>query len=170
MNIDISNNTGHRRLYDIMFFSFLATFIASVENMFPRPLPYFRIGLAFIILLLVLDKFSLKEMILLVVIKNSTVGIVFAYIFTAPFYLGLCGGVVSIIVMKILSKSKLFSLFGLSLVGSVSNNLIQLLLAKHIFSLPDIGLLLPIVMLFSLISGSIVGVFAIFLNMDIGKE
>lgn len=168
MNIDISQNSGTRRLYDIIFFSFLATLIASIENMFPRPLPYCRIGLAFIILLLVLDKFSLKELILLIIIKNTTVAVMFAYIFTAPFYLGLLGGVVSIIAMKIASKPKLLSAFGLSLIGSVSNNITQLILAKHIFSLPDIDILIPIVIGFSIVSGSIVGIFAIVLS-DNGK-
>ncbi len=169
MDIDISSNKGHRRLYDVIFFSFLATFIACIENMFPRPLPYCRIGLAFIILLLVLDKFTLKELILLIIIKNTTVSIMFAYIFTAPFYLGLTGGVISIIVMKIASKPQIFSLFGLSLLGAVSNNIVQLLLAKYIFSLPDVQILMPIVMTFSIVSGSIVGIFAIFLNNDTDK-
>ncbi len=168
MYLDISNNKGRRRLYDIIFFSFIATFMASIENMFPRPLPYCRIGLAFIILLLVIDRFSLKELIILIVIKNATVAIIFAYIFTAPFYLGLSGGVASIIAMKMLSKTKLLSSFGLSLIGSLVNNIVQLLVAKRIFLLPDIGILMQVVMTFSIISGSIVGIFAIVLSDDVG--
>ncbi len=164
MIADISKHKSMRRIYDIIFFSFLATFIASLENMFPRPLPYFRIGFTFVILLLVLNIFSMKELILLVIIKNITVSLVFAYIFTPPFYLGLSGGIISVIMMKAFEKTKLLSLFGLSIIGAVSNNIVQLMLAKYLFSLPSIKILLPIIMIFSIISGSIVGIFSIFLN------
>lgn len=161
---EISHHKSMRRIYDIIFFSFLATFIASLENMFPRPLPYFRIGFAFIIIILVLNTFSLKELILLIIIKNITVSLIFAYIFTPPFYLGISGGLISVIIMKMFAKTKLLSLFGLALIGAVSNNIIQLIVAKYLFSLPSIQILLPMIMIFSIISGSIVGIFAMFLN------
>ncbi len=97
--INIIKYKSMRRIYDIIFFSFLATFIASLENMFPRPFPYSRIGFSFIIIVLVLKHFSLKELLLLIAIKNITVSLLFAYIFTPPFYLGLGGGIASVIVM-----------------------------------------------------------------------
>ena len=48
---NIKSHTGKRRIYDIIFFAFLSSFIAAVENMFPRPIPYFRIGFSFVIVL-----------------------------------------------------------------------------------------------------------------------
>ena len=66
----IKTHTGKRRIYDIIFFAFLSSFIAAVENMFPRPIPYFRIGFSFIIVLMVVDVFSFKELLLLILIKN----------------------------------------------------------------------------------------------------
>ena len=41
---EIKLHKGKRRIYDIIFFAFISSFIAALENMFPRPIPYFRIG------------------------------------------------------------------------------------------------------------------------------
>ena len=132
--------------------------------MFPRPIPYFRIGFSFIIVIIVLDSFTLREMILLIFIKNLSVAIAFAYIFTPPFYLGLCGGIVSVIIMKFMRVFKnTFSFFGISLAGALTSNLSQAFLSKYLFHLPDIKFLIVPVLVLSLITGSIVGIITIFL-------
>ena len=163
----LKSHTGKRRIYDIIFFAFLSSFIAAVENMFPRPVPYFRIGFSFIIVLMVIDVFKFRELILLILIKNISVAIVFAYIFTPPFYLGLCGGITSIIIMKLMSYFKnTFSIFGISLAGSLISNLSQAFLSKYLFSLPDISFLIVPVFVLSLITGSIVGIITMILSVE----
>ena len=163
----IKSHTDKRRIYDIIFFAFLSSFIAAVENMFPRPVPYFRIGFSFIIVLMVIDVFKFRELILLILIKNISVAIVFAYIFTPPFYLGLCGGITSIIIMKLMSYLKnTFSIFGISLAGSLISNLSQAFLSKYLFSLPDISFLIVPVFVLSLITGSIVGIITMILSSE----
>ena len=161
---EIKFHKGKRRIYDIIFFAFLSSFIATLENMFPRPIPYFRIGFSFIIIITVLDAFKLRELILLILIKNISVAIAFAYIFTPPFYLGLCGGIVSVIIMKLMRYFKgAFSFFGISLAGALTSNLSQAFLSKYLFNLPDIKFLIVPVFVISLITGSVVGIMAIFL-------
>ena len=51
---EIKLHKGKRRIYDIIFFAFISSFIAALENMFPRPIPYFRIGFSFIIIIIVI--------------------------------------------------------------------------------------------------------------------
>ena len=161
---EIKLHKGKRRIYDIIFFAFISSFIAALENMFPRPIPYFRIGFSFIIVIIVLDSFTLREMILLIFIKNLSVAIAFAYIFTPPFYLGLCGGIVSVIIMKFMRVFKnTFSFFGISLAGALTSNLSQAFLSKYLFHLPDIKFLIVPVLVLSLITGSIVRIITIFL-------
>ena len=161
---EIKLHKGKRRIYDIIFFAFISSFIAALENMFPRPIPYFRIGFSFIIVIIVLDSFTLREMILLIFIKNLSVAIAFAYIFTPPFYLGLCGGIVSVVIMKFMRVFKnTFSFFGISLAGALTSNLSQAFLSKYLFHLPDIKFLIVPVLVLSLITGSIVGIITIFL-------
>ena len=156
-----------RRIYDIIFFAFISSFIAAFENMFPRPIPYFRIGFSFIIIIIVLDSFKLREMILLILIKNLSVAIAFAYIFTPPFYLGLCGGIVSVIIMKFMRVFKnTFSFFGISLAGALTSNLSQAFLSKYLFHLLDIKFLIVPVFILSLITGSVVGIITIFLIIN----
>ena len=129
----IKSHTGKRRIYDIIFFAFISSFIAAVENMFPRPIPYFRIGFSFIVILMVIDVFKFRELLLLIFIKNVSVAIVFAYILTPPFYLGLCGGITSVIIMKMMSYLKnTFSIFGISLAGALVSNLSQAFLSKYL--------------------------------------
>ncbi len=161
---EIKFHKGKRRIYDIIFFAFLSSFIAALENMFPRPIPYFRIGFSFIIIITVLDAFKLRELILLILIKNISVAIAFAYIFTPPFYLGLCGGIVSVIIMKLMRYFKgAFSFLGISLMGALTSNLSQAFLSKYLFNLPDIKFLIVPVFVISLITGSVVGIMTIFL-------
>lgn len=161
---EIKFHKGKRRIYDIIFFAFLSSFIAALENMFPRPIPYFRIGFSFIIIITILDAFKLRELILLILIKNISVAIAFAYIFTPPFYLGLCGGIVSVIIMKLMRYFKsAFSFFGISLIGALTSNLSQAFLSKYLFNLPDIKFLIVPVFIISLITGSVVGIMTIFL-------
>ncbi|WP_432632744.1 Gx transporter family protein [Brachyspira sp.] len=161
---EIKFHKGKRRIYDIIFFAFLSSFIASLENMFPRPIPYFRIGFSFIIIITVLDAFKLRELILLILIKNISVAIAFAYIFTPPFYLGLCGGIVSVIIMKLMRYFKsAFSFLGISLIGALTSNLSQAFLSKYLFNLPDVKFLIVPVFVVSLITGSVVGIMTIFL-------
>lgn len=161
---EIKFHKGKRRIYDIIFFAFLSSFIAALENMFPRPIPYFRIGFSFIIVITVLDAFKLRELILLILIKNISVAIAFAYIFTPPFYLGLCGGIVSVIIMKLMRYLKsAFSFLGISLMGALTSNLSQAFLSKYLFNLPDIKFLIVPVFIISLITGSVVGIITIFL-------
>ena len=161
---EIKFHKGKRRIYDIIFFAFLSSFIAALENMFPRPIPYFRIGFSFIIIITVLDAFKLRELILLILIKNISVAIAFAYIFTPPFYFGLCGGIVSVIIMKLMRYFKVaFSFFGISLTGALTSNLSQAFLSKYLFNLPDIKFLIVPVFVISLITGSVVGIMTIFL-------
>lgn len=161
---NIKYNKGKRRIYDIIFFAFLSSFIAALENMFPRPIPYFRIGFSFIIIIMVLDSFKLRELIFLILIKNVSVAIAFAYIFTPPFYLGLCGGIASVIVMKLMRYfQNVFSFFGISLAGAITSNLSQAFLSKFLFNLPDIKFLIVPVLILSLITGSVVGIITVFL-------
>ena len=164
----INSHRGKRRVYDIIFFAFLSSFIAALENMFPRPIPYFRIGFSFIIILIILDYFKMSELLLLIFIKNISVAIVFAYIFTPPFYLGLIGGVCSVIVMKFCRlMPNIFSFLGVSLMGSLSSNLSQAFLAKYLFSIPSIQFLIIPVLILSLITGFVVGIFTLFFNKNL---
>ena len=168
---NIKSHTGKRRIYDIIFFAFLSSFIAAVENMFPRPIPYFRIGFSFVIVLMVVDVFTFKELLLLIFIKNVSVALAFAYILTPPFYLGLCGGITSIIVMKLMSYLKnTFSIFGVSLAGALISNLSQAFLSKYLFKLPDIRFLIVPVFILSLITGSIVAIITMILCSDNYKK
>lgn len=164
---EIKTHTGKRRVYDIIFFAFLSSFIAAIENMFPRPIPYFRIGFSFIIILMVLDSFNLKELLLMIAIKNISVAIVFAYILTPPFYLGITGGIMSVIVMKLMRNFRnIFSLLGVSIAGALISNLSQAILSQYLFNLPDIKFLILPVLIISLITGSIIGIFTIIFNRE----
>ncbi|WP_456059837.1 Gx transporter family protein [Brachyspira pilosicoli] len=164
---EIKTHTGKRRVYDIIFFAFLSLFIAAIENMFPRPIPYFRIGFSFIIILMVLDSFNLKELLLMIAIKNISVAIVFAYILTPPFYLGITGGIMSVIVMKLMRNFRnIFSLLGVSIAGALVSNLSQAILSQYLFNLPDIKFLILPVLIISLITGSIIGIFTIIFNRE----
>ena len=69
----------------IAFFASLCLFLSAVEYVIPKPLPFMRLGLANMPLVLALYVFGAKEILLLVLLKilgqGFITGTLFSYIF-----------------------------------------------------------------------------------------
>lgn len=150
-------------IYTTIFFAFLSVLMASAENLIPRPLPYLRLGLAFIPILIIIEKISYREAIFIIFAKSLTLSLLFASFLTPAFIMGLSGGLASVVVMKSLSKMpRIFSLVGVSLAGSVVSNCVQLITARVLFDLPNLLRLVPLIVIFASVSGIVTGIIALF--------
>ena len=73
----------------------------------------------------------------------------------------------SVIVMKAMRNFRnIFSLLGVSIAGALVSNLSQAILSQYLFNLPDIKFLILPVLIISLITGSIIGIFTIIFNRE----
>ncbi len=141
----------------------LSLFLASLEFLFPKPIPFMRLGLANIPLLLSLPLFNWKQFSVLILIKVLGQGIINGTLLSYPFFLSLTGTYSSGIVMYTLYKywSQKISMVGISLMGSFCSMISQSTLAVFfilgIHAWPIVLTLLWI----AIASGLIIGVFTL---------
>lgn len=154
------NLSSTRRLTTIAFLGAVGIALFVLESYIPMPLPFLKIGLANIssvIALILLDTTGMLAVVLLRVV----VGSLFIGTFMSPaFVLAISAGVGSAIAMavvKTLAKN-LFSALGLSLIGSVTHVVIQLLIVRFVYVQHAAVLqLMPLLLLTAFIGGAVVG-------------
>ena len=140
----------------------ICLFLASIEYVIPKPLPFLRIGLANLPLLLALDLFPVSHFFLLLGIKILGQSLIQGSLFSFAFLLSLGGSLSSGLVMlaarRALKGST--SLIGISILGAMASNLVQLTLARYLVFGRSVWMIAPAFLLVGLISASILGYLA----------
>ena len=170
----LQNNMAFSPNRKISFLSLLITIgliIFIFEIYIPRPLPWLKPGFANIATLLALYLFDFKAAII-VVIGRVILGSLLVGTFLNPaFFLAFAGGIGSTIVMSIFKSyfSRFFSIFGVSIIGAITHNIIQLLLVSFIIiQHATILFLLPILILSALFTGLVVAFFSHYILKNLG--
>ncbi|TDI90772.1 MAG: Gx transporter family protein [Caldithrix sp.] len=133
------------------------------ESAIPRPLPWLKPGLSNLVTLIALYCYGFRAAFLVMLIRVITGAFVLGTLFNPVFLFALSGGIVSTVVMALLytNFSQTFSVLGVSFLGAFTHNFVQLLLAAFlIVGSTQVFYLMPIMLLSSLFSGFLVGVFA----------
>lgn len=143
--------------YRIALLSAYALALHGFEHLIPTPIPWLRLGLANIITLVALLLYGFRASMMVTIIRVLLASI-FKGTFLGPsFILSLGGGVASTAAMGFIYSisGSLFGPVGLSLVGSVSHNLTQLLLAYFLFiqRIEAIIIITPIILLIGTFTG-----------------
>lgn len=139
----------------------LCLFFSVAEQAVPRPLPFFRLGLSNIPLVLALDFMSLPELLLLGAIKTLAQGLVGGGIFSYVFAFSALGCLASLFTMSLAHRipSRLIGPAGISTLGALASNLAQGLLSYFFIFGPDSLLILPITLSVGSLSGFVMGIF-----------
>lgn len=156
----MNNFTSTRRLTTIAFLSAAGSALFVLESYIPMPLPFLKIGLANISSVIGLMVLGTTGM-LTVVALRVVVGSFLVGTFMSPaFVLAFSAGVASAAAMAIVKATtrNFFSPFGLSLIGSVTHVVAQLMIVRFVY-VENAGVLqlLPLLLLTALIGGSVVG-------------
>ena len=108
-------------------------FLSTIEFLIPKPVPFFRLGLANLPILLALRKESPRFILSLVGLKILGQALVNGTLFSYIFVFSTAGSLASGITMTILSflPARFLSLIGISVMGALSSNLVQILLARY---------------------------------------
>jgi heptaprenyl diphosphate synthase len=137
-------------------------FLATIEYLIPKPLPFMRIGLANLPLILALDLFPPGPFALLVLIKISGQALITGTLFSYVFLFSLAGSTVSALVMyslrRFLGKNRI-GFTGAGIAGAVLSNLVQLGLARTLVFGEGVRFLAPLFLASGLISGGVLGFF-----------
>lgn len=143
------------------FLAALCLFLAAVEYAIPKPLPFLRLGLAnlpVIIALFILPAREIYKLILLKIIGQALVtGTLFSYVFLFSAAGSLASGLVMLGVHRIFKNH--ISCIGLSLAGAAANNLAQLAVAHLVLFGSATKYIAPILLISGAATGLILGIF-----------
>lgn len=140
--------------------SSLALIFSYVEAIIPfnAGIPGVKLGIANIVTVIALYKFSIKHAAIVSFIRIMVAGFLFSGLFGAIY--SLAGATVSLIGMIFLKKTGKFSIAGVSMAGGVLHNLGQLLVASFLIKDLRIFFYFPILLFSGLASGIAIGIAA----------
>lgn len=121
-------------------------------------LPGLKLGLANVIIVFALYKYNFSKALMISIIRVFIVALLRSG-FGFNFFFSLGGALLSIIVMALAKKTHL-SLIGVSILGSISHSIGQVLIGMLILKNSNIIYYLPYLTLFSIPTGIIIGVIA----------
>ena len=129
------------------------------ESFIPRPLPWVKLGFAHIATLLALYLLDSSAALIVVVSRIFLGSILLGSFFNPTFLLSLSGGLCATLIMVFAKEklNKVFSIFGVSILGAVTHNLTQLIVANWlIINKNEIFYLIPLMTLTAIITGTII--------------
>lgn len=146
----------------VALFGAASLFLATIEFLFPKPLPYMRLGLANIPLLISLRLFPIRYLYLLALLKVCAQGVLHGTFSSYVILFSLIGTLASISVMIAAHTlgGRLISLIGVSLLGALASSMTQALLAVTYIFGRNALVILPITIGTGVVGGVIVGMSA----------
>ncbi len=137
----------------------IAVLLGYIESLFPPivPIPGIKIGLANAVVIILLYADSVKSAWTVSVLKVILSSVLFGT--ATSFIYSLCGAVISLAVMIIAKKTRIFSTVGVSSLGGIFHNLAQLTCA-YFFVGKGAVLYMPILCISGAICGALTGVAA----------
>jgi heptaprenyl diphosphate synthase len=154
-------NDGGRKL--AAFLAALAFFLSTVEYMLPRPVPFMRIGLANLPILIAVDLLPFGAYMALALVKVVGMSVLTGSLFSYVALFSLAGTLASALVMRGLravAGPKALSYVGLCVAGAVASNMVQVALARVFVFGPSARFMAPAFMALGLVSGLVLGSFA----------
>jgi heptaprenyl diphosphate synthase len=135
----------------------LAMIFTYVEALIPINIgiPGVKLGLANIVIVIALYILPVYQVYCIQTARIVLVSLLFGNMSTMLY--SLAGGLLSLSVMAILKKTNLFSITAISLVGGVTHNIGQLIVAIIVVKNLNIALYTPILMIAGVITGCIIG-------------
>ena len=129
-----ANGQRSRRLAFSAMFAALALIFSYVEVLIPVPVPIpgVKLGIANLVILIAIYRLGFRYAFTINCVRIVVAGLLFSGVFGMIY--SFAGGVLSIVVMYLLYRTKLFSMVGVSMAGGVAHNLGQLAAACLIVS------------------------------------
>lgn len=141
-------------------FAALALLMGYVELLVPVPIavPGIKLGLANSVIILVLYVMDEKSAFFISFVRILLSGLLFAGF--AGFLYSMAGALVSLIVMILCKKTKLFSMIGVSIAGGISHNIGQILVACAVVENWKLLYYLPWLLVAGVVTGFLIGMIA----------
>ncbi|MGQ9603707.1 MAG: Gx transporter family protein [bacterium] len=133
------------------------------ESAFPMPLPWARIGISNVVVVVGLFSLGLREAMLINLVRVVIGNLIAGGLFGVGFILSICGSTVSTLAMGMLKQLVYpsLSLIGISSVGASVNNFVQIMLFGLLIGAPGVsGTMIGGFLLIGVVVGSVTGILA----------
>jgi len=163
-------NSKAKKAVFLGVFASLAIVLAYLELLIP---PLFsttygiKMGLPNIVIIFALYKFGAKEAIAISFVRLVAVALLFGNI--ASFTYSMVGAALSLSLMILLKRAKIFSCVGVSIIGGISHNLGQIITAIFMFGRIEIGYYMIVLTITGTIAGALVGLVGSYLAVALKK-
>ena len=154
--------TARRERGNVALLGALCLFLSTVEYMIPKPLPFMRVGIANLPLMLALDIFPFGTFLLLAVIKILGQALITGTLFSYVFLFSLAGPLLSSVSMygiRRLLGPRRISFVGIGCLGAMMSNAAQLVLAWLFVIGRGVRYIAPPFLAAGLIAGIVLGLF-----------
>ncbi|MCE5287360.1 MAG: Gx transporter family protein [Pelosinus sp.] len=146
----------------LALFVAIASALHVAESLIPVPIPVpgIKLGLANIVSLAVIVMFNWQSAMLVVLVRIIIAALFGGTFLGVTFALSLSGAVLSTAVMAFVYKwwQPPFSLIGVSIIGAVTHNMVQIIAAALLVSSMDLLWYMPYLVLFAVPMGMITGI------------
>lgn len=135
----------------------LAFTFSYLESLIPFNfgIPGVKLGLANLVVVVALYTMKPAEAFSIAVIRIFLAGLTFGNAYSIAY--SLCGGILSFAVMLLLKRTKL-SMVGVSMMGGISHNIGQIIVAAIVMETARIAYYLPVLLVAGLATGLLLGV------------
>lgn len=150
-----------KKVYQLAYRSILvaaALVLSWVESQFSAfiPVPGMKLGLTNLVVLIALYKISTKDALILNVVRIVLAGVLFGNLFSICY--SLAGGMLSWAVMALVKRKNWFGMVGVSLLGGITHNMGQILLAMILLETRQIAYYLPFLWAGGIVAGIVIGI------------
>ncbi|MCF7792456.1 MAG: Gx transporter family protein [Candidatus Cloacimonetes bacterium] len=160
--LDFGNMSRRSYLVHLAFFTALAVTVFILESFIPKPMPFMKLGLANIIILMLLGSGNIKPGIIVAFTKSILGGLLAGTLFSPATLLSLSGTFFSLFLMIMLLKIPVnFSILGISIAGAVGHNFGQMIIVRLVLIKENsIFYLTPVLIIMGIATGIITGYLA----------
>ena len=145
------------KLSMLLSISVVLGLIESFIPIFNGVVPGIKLGLANIVIVFAVYDLSFKDAIYISILRVVLIGILRTGLFSISFFFSLVGALLSIIFMYLAKKYTNMSIVGVSVIGSISHSIGQIIVACIFLSNINVVYYLPILLISSILTGIIVG-------------
>ena len=145
------------RLSILLSLSIVLSIVESLVPVFNGIIPGLKIGLANIAIMIALYAYGIKEAIFVSIARIFIVGMLRTGLFNITFFFSISGAILSLIAMFIFKKINIFSIIGVSIIGSIFHTIGQIIVAILFVQNMNILYYLPALLICAIITGVLTG-------------
>ncbi len=146
------------RIAILLSLSVVLSILESIIPIFNGIIPGLKIGLANIVIMIAIYIYGFKEAAYISIARIFMVGILRTGLFNITFFFSLGGAILSLIAMIIAKKINIFSIIGISIIGSIFHTIGQIIVATIFVNNINTLYYLPWLILFAIPTGLFVGI------------